>query len=439
MTKMEPKLSPPRRGVYYGWIIVGVAMVSMAFWFGFRTSFAVFFATLIDHFHWSRAEAAGVQSLAMLVYMVMAPIVGTLVDRIGPRKVILPGIILTSLGLVLCTQIQTLGHFYLFFGLIAGIGIASLSLSAFTVILAHWFQRYRGRAYGLAAGGIGLGALIFVPLIQYLIYSYGWQWAFLIFGLLFILIPLPLNAIFLKHKPQEIGRLPDGDFFVPGPPAALQGMAGEGAFHPSPARKEWRLRELLKTGRFWSLLFFAGCTGCAVYIIMVHSVRYMEDQGVNKMWAASLFAGMSAISAAFRFLWGWFSDRAGREITFTLGGIFFSSGILSLLFLQYLHSPIFLYLFAVLFGIGWGSTSPMFMAVSADLYQGKNFGLIYGFVEGMIGIGGAFGAWVAGFIFDQTQNYLWAFVLAILLNLTSVYLLWVAAPRKVRPIRTKEV
>ncbi len=432
---MEPVLAPPKKGIYYGWVIVCLAMVSMAFWFGFRTTFAVFFAALVDHFHWSRAEAAGVQSLAMLVYMVMAPIVGTLIDRIGPRKVILPGIILASVGLGLCTQIQTLGHFYLFFGLIAGIGIAGLSLSAFTVLLAHWFLKYRGRAYGLAAGGIGLGPLIFVPLVQYLISSSGWPWAFLVFGLLMVLIPLPLNAVFLKHKPREVGRLPDGELLPAGLPAGAPKLAGQTVSPPLSPRKEWKVRDLMRTGRFWSLLLFPGCSGCALYIIIVHSVKYMDDLGIEKMWAASLFAAMSAISAAFRFLWGWFSDRRGREITFTLGAACFSSGILFLLLVQYFHSPIFLYLYVVFFGIGWGSTSPIFMAASADLYQGEKFGLIYGLVEGIIGIGGAFGAWVAGFIFDQAQNYLWAFILAILLNQTSVGLIWIAAPRKARPVK----
>ena len=108
---MEQELSPPRTRFFYGWVIVGLAMVSMSFWFGVRTTFSVFFVALIDHFHWSRAEAAGAQSIAMLVYMVMAPIIGVLVERIGPRKTILPGIFLSGLGFLLCSQINGLFQF----------------------------------------------------------------------------------------------------------------------------------------------------------------------------------------------------------------------------------------------------------------------------------------------------------------------------------------
>jgi len=102
-------------------------------------------------------------------------------------------------------------------------------------------------------------------------------------------------------------------------------------------------------------------------------------------------------------------------------------------------SPVPIYSFSysslficLLFGAGWGVTAPMFMSITGDLYKGKNFGLIYGMVEGSIGLGSALGAWVAGYIFDQTQNYLWAFILAILLNFISILLVWSAAPRKFR-------
>ena len=82
--------------------------------------------------------------------------------------------------------------------------------------------------------------------------------------------------------------------------------------------------------------------------------------------------------------------------------------------------------------MGWGVTAPMFMSVSADLFKGKIFGLIYGFIEASIGLAGALGAWVAGFIFDQTRSYAMAFILAIVVLLLSCLFIWLAAPRKFR-------
>jgi len=432
MLSMEVRSTLAPRRFYYGWVIVGLSMVSMSFWFGIRTTFSVFFVALIDHFHWGRAEAAGAQSVAMFVYMIMSPVIGTLVDRIEPRKVVLPGIILTGLGLLLCTQIQTLIQFYLFFGVIVGIGVTCLSIAPFTVILAHWFERKRGTANGLAGVGIGLGILILVPPIQYLISAQGWQFAYLIFSLVILAIPLPLNAFFLKHRPQDMGLLPDGDSSTQLNKVNGQKTQSEGVAGSSSVRKEEDLGKILKTIKFWYVILFPSFTTFGVYIIIVHHIKYLVDLGVDKIWAASLFAVIGTLSAIFRFFWGWFSDRVGREITFTLGGICFSSGILFLLLFQYIPSTILLYLFSAFFGAGWGVSAPMFMSITGDLYKGKNFGLIYGMVEGVIGLGGALGAWVAGYIFDQTLSYFWAFVLAIVFNLISILLVWLAAPRRFR-------
>ncbi len=420
------------RHFYYGWVIVGLSMVSMALWFGTRTTFSVFFVALIDHFHWGRAEAAGAQSIAMVVYMIMAPIIGTLVDRIGPRKVIVPGILLTGLGFLLCTQIQTLFQFYLFFGIIVGIGVTCLSIAPFTVILAHWFERKRGTANGLAGVGIGLGIFILVPLIQYLISTQGWQFAFFILSLLILAFPLPLNAIFLKHRPQEIGLLIDGDLLPPSDHRGTKDPKNKEGSNPPLFHREKELIKIFKTARFWYAILYPSLTTLGVYIIIVHHLRYLVDLGVDKIWAASLFAIVGVLSAGFRLFWGWFSDRMGREITFTMGEICFSSGILFLLLFQHAHSYALLYLFALFFGAGWGVTAPMFMSITADLYKGKHFGLIYGMLEGMIGLGSAFGAWIGGYIFDQTNNYFWAFMLAMILNLMSILLVWLAAPRKSR-------
>jgi len=433
---MEEIPPSPQRRFYYGWVIVGLAMISMGFWFAIRATFSVFFAELVDRFHWGRAEAAGVQSLTLFVYMATAPIIGTLVDRVGPRKVVVAGAFLTGVGLLLCTQIQSLLQFYLFFGLIVGVGSSGLSIAPFTVVLTHWFERKRGTANGLAGVGMGVGIFLFLPLIQYLISLYGWRVAFLVFGLLSFLIPLPLNAIFLRRTPKEMGCLPDGDLYVD-PSGSDHKIRTDRDLRVPIPKQDPSLSDVIRTVRFWLLLIFPSLTSLGVYVILVHHTKHLIDLGVEKLWAASLFAGMGALSAAFRFFWGWFSDRRGREITFTLGGICFSSGILFLILFQYYPLPPVLYLFVIFFGMGWGATAPMYMSIAADLYKGKNFGLIYGVLEAAIGVGAAIGSWIAGYIFDKTGTYLWAFILAILLNIISIILAWFVAPRKARPIQSR--
>ncbi len=410
----------------------------MAFWFGVRTTFSLFFVALIDTFRWGRAETAMAQSIAMGIYMILAPIVGTLVDRIGPRRAILPGIALTGLGFLLCTQIKTLLQFYLFFGIIVGIGVTCLSITPFTTILTHWFERKRGMANGLASVGIGLGPLLLLPFLQYLITHQGWAFTYLVFGLMILAIPLPLNLFFLRHQPQEMGLLPDGDRPknpVEVPQDKSENLLSEPSLAPL---RERSFGEFMKMGRFWLILIFPSLTVFGVYTVIVHHVKYLVDLGLEKMWVATLFAMASALSGGFRFFWGWLSDRIGREMTYTLGGICFCFAIVFLLIYPPFSNRVLLYLFAISFGAGWGVTAPMFMSISADLFKGKFFGTFYGMVEGVIGIGGALGSWLGGYLFDQTQSYFWAFFLVIPLNLISILLVWLAAPRKYQNLRPVE-
>jgi len=412
-------------GVYYGWIIVAVALISMAFWFGIRTSFSIFYVALLEDFQWNRGDSAGVQSMALFSYTIIAPIVGGLIDRFGPRRIIVPGILVFTLGLVFCYTINNLLQFYLFYGVIVGSGVTCIGLVSYSATLAHWFVKKRGLASGIAVSGIGLGTFLWVPLSQYLISKWGWRLSFVILGGLFLVILLPLNAIFLRHKPQNTGQRYNKVVYE------------EPCIEPQSKRSDqresedsWTIIKVLGNSRFWTFLVFPFLAVIGIYIILVHNVKFLVDQGMDKMTAAFIFAMTGVISSVFRIFWGWLSDRIGRETTYTLGMFCGCMGVLSLLLLENMQSKCFVYTFIFFFSMGWGVTAPMFIAAAADLFKGKTFGLIYGFVETAIGVGGSFGSWIAGFIFDKTHSYQMAFVLVIFVFIFSCFFMWLAAPRK---------
>jgi MFS family permease len=303
------------------------------------------------------------------------------------------------------------------------------------VLLAHWFEHRRGTANGLASIGIGTGTLVFVPLMQYLISIKGWQFAYLIFGLLILMIPLPLNAFFLRHTPKELGLLPDGETLKRIEETDLKKVTETGMIGSPSTTDEMNYRDIIKNPRFWELLIFPSLVSFGAYFIIVHHVKYLTDLGVDRSWAASLFAGIGALSGGFRFFWGWLSDRTGREIAFTFGMIFFTLGVLFLLLFETLRLTPILYLFAFCFGSGWGVSAPLFMSIAADLYKGRNFGWVYGTLEGVLGIGASLGAYVGGAIFDRTGSYFWGFILIMIFSLLSIPLVWLVAPRKFRRIR----
>jgi MFS family permease len=332
---------------YYGWIIVGLGLVSMSFWFGVRSSFSVFYVALLEEFHWSRGEAAGVQSMAMLTYTFIAPVAGGLIDRLGPRRVIVPGILLLFAGLVLCSSVKTLFQFYLFYGVLVAAGSTCIAIVAFSAILAHWFERKRGLASGIAVSGMGLGTFLLVPLSQSLITSYGWRPAFAILGGLVLLIALPLNLLFLKHKPEELGLQADGVKLA----HAAEGSGTQHAASSNP-QKDWALKEVIRTRSFWALVAFPFFSLIGVYIVVVHNVRFMVDKGIDPMTAAFIFALAGMSTSIFRIFWGWISDHVGREKAYTAGMVSLFLGVFSLMLLDASGEKAFMYPFFV--SSAWG-------------------------------------------------------------------------------------
>jgi MFS family permease len=412
-------------GIYYGWVIVAVALVSMGFWFGIRSSFSVFYVALLEDFPWSRGETAGVQSMALITYTILAPLVGGLIDRVGPRRIIGPGILLLMLGLVLCAFVKTLAQFYLYYGVVMAAGITCISIVSYSAILAHWFERKRGFASGVAVSGMGVGTFFLVPLSQYFIALWGWRITFVALGGLVLIILFPVVVIFLRHKPQELGLMPDGLRSGETPNNGLMG-----SMEPDRAEIDWTLKKALGTKSFWALLGLILLGVIGVFIVLVHHVKFLVDTGIDKMTVAVLFGLIGIISSGFRIFWGWLSDRIGREFAYTMGMICICIGVCSLLLIETAGARVLVYPFFIFFGIGWGVTAPMFMATAADLFKGRIFGLIYGIMEGGVGIGAALGAWVPGYIFDRAHSYEWAFAIAIIVFVLSGLLMWVAAPRK---------
>jgi len=412
-------------GIYYGWIIVAVALISMAFWFGIRASFSVFYVALLEDFAWSRGETAGVQSMALITYTVLAPLVGGIIDRLGPRRIVAVGVVILATGFVLCAFVKTLVQLYVSYGIIMSAGVTCVSIVAYSPILANWFEKKRGLASGIAVSGMGIGTFFLVPLSQYFIALWGWRITFAALGGIVFVILFPLVSVFLRHRPEELGLMPDG---MDGEKRHDNGSPS--SREPDRLKEEWTFKKALGAKRFWALLGLILFAAMGVFIVIVHHVKFLVDTGIDKMTVSMLFGLIGIISSGFRIFWGWLSDRIGRELAYTMGMICICIGVCSLLLIEPMRARVLVYPFFIFFGIGWGVTAPMFIAAAADLFQGRIFGFIYGIMEGGVGIGAAFGAWVPGYIFDRTHSYQWGFALALAGFVLSGLLMWVVAPKK---------
>ena len=417
-------------------MVVASVFLAQAITYGVYYSFSVFFVAMVEEFGWGRAATAGVFSLLVLVIGFTGVVVGALIDRLGPSRVVPSGAILLTLGLLATSQLSELWQFYLFFGVVAGLGISTSGWVPCVTVVSRWFSNQRGLAIGIASAGIGLGIVAMVPISQYLISSFGWRSAYLILAGVALVGIVPHAALLQLGGPEQLGLKPDGRAAdVPtARPAKAARKRGLVVVDRKWASYPWTISSALRTARFWLLLANLLLSVLTNQMLWVHQVAYLVDTGYDKMLAASVAGFAGLVSMPGKIFWGAVADRLGRELTFTLGIATMLLAIGLLVLTGSVQAVWLVLVFAVTFALGYAINAPLTPSAAADIFAGRRFGSIYGLLNVGMGLGGAFGAWLAGYVFDVTGSYVVAFALAAVGSTASVVCMWLAAPRKVRRV-----
>ena len=406
--------STPAPRFFYGWVIVAVSGLTLLVAFGIRLSFTVFFVALTEEFGWPRASTSLIFSVSMIVFAITSIAAGMAMDRWGARLVFAFGAALLASGLLLSSQVRTLGQLILSYGLIAGLGITILGLGPQAGLLAAWFRRRLGVAIGLAFAGTGLGTLTLTPGVEYLIRVAGWQTAYRFLAALALLL-VPVILIFVRRSPAALGLYPDG-----AAEAATGGVSGR------KRRGDWTMGQAIRTPSFWLLILAAlGAIG-PLRMLTVHQLAVVADAGFDRLLAATVIGAAGAITAVSFIFFGALSDRIGRRKTYLLGSLCLIAAILILESLR--SSPQFgrLLLYALLLGLGEGTRSSLVTAVASDLFPGPALGAINGAVGSAFGAGAALFPWLAGRAYDLSGVYTSAFAMAGTAVLISTLALWLA-------------
>jgi MFS family permease len=419
---------------FYGWIIVAVSFVTLFLVVGTRFSLGIFYLEILEEYSWTRAETAGAFSTMMAVHAVFSLAVGVLFDRLGPRKLFPLGGLAIAIGFAACSQIRAIWHLYLFLGGIAAVGVSTLAFVPHMALVPNWFVRRRGLATGIVYAGIGSGQLALAPLIQGMVSSIGWRAAFVVLAGAILLVVVPLTAIFQRRRPEEMGLYPDGvpPTEVPPPSRVLQHRPARGAADKA---MEWTIFQAARTPQFWLLMLTGTGLGMNLNTLMVHQMAFLTDVGYSKLLAAGLLGVIGGLRSVGGMSLGSLSDRVGREMAYSIGSIAAFVGIILLMSIQDTSQPWRLYLFVLTYGLGYGALGPVYAAATADLFPGKQLGTILGVLEAGYGLGGALGAFAAGYLFDVLGHYVVSFTLVLSAIAFSCAGLWLAAPRRVRALR----
>jgi len=401
------------RHVHYAWVIVAIGAVMRLFSSSFRSSSSILIPRLVDSFGWSYGAVGLGFAIQWIVSGLFGPPAGWLGDRYGVRWAMRLGAVLFIVGMVLTGFMRELWQFYLFFGVIlsAAMGIFQVPLTAAVTL---WFRKHLGTGMGLLQSSQGVGPLVAVPIMLYIIHLFGGgldglRAAFWIPGIVggaTILVMIK----FFYNEPAEIGVRPFG---APEDEPIRAVQTGEIA----KVRTKVFLKQAQKTSAFWNLIgiHFWGCAGHA--IILVYLVAMAEDEGVSKGLAAGAFVTMSVTSTITRFAVPVIADRMGSKPA--MAGCFFLQ-VAPICLLFFAQDAWHFYLFAVLFGIGFGGEMSAFPIINRQYYGSGPIGTTYGYQMMGAGVGMAAGALMGGQLRDITGNFDATMGLSLALSMVGV-------------------
>ncbi len=394
-----------------GWGIVAAGFLTFAVSAGLMHSYPVFFVAFLAEFGWSRARASVAYSVSQLLTGASSPVVGVLVDRVGPRRLVLLGGIVLALGLALSARVSALWHLIVLYGVVMTVGANCLGLVVLTPLVARRFVQKRGLVLSIVQAANGFGRAGSVPLVQFLISTVGWRRAYLglAAGMAIAIVPLAQS------------------FRGGGLPAVERTSAASGR---SPTRagatasRDWTLREAMATPHFWLLFLVYLLTGLGSFFVALHQLAFAVDVGFDTLHAASILGIGSFLSVAGTIFTGTISDYVGREVSAIFAYGISIVGVVAALFISSPDQTWLLWIHACFFGLTWGARGPMITAKTADLFQGRHLGAILGVISIGTGIGAAVGAWASGLIFDLSGSYRLAFLLSIASYLAGCVAFW---------------
>ena len=402
--------------IFYGWWIVfacfTIAMyMSGSVFYGFTT----IFKPIAEEFGWSYTSVSVAASIRGLEAGLLAPVAGIIVDRWGPRRLIFAGALCIGFGLLLLSQVQSIGTFYLAF-ILMSLGISSCGISVTVTAVANWFRRRVGLATGITICGYGSAGLL-VPLMVRLVDTYDWRMAVAIMGAGMFVIGLPLSML-LRHKPEQYGYLPDGEVSSQ---TALDGSP----LKPPVQEVNITVRQAMKTRTFWLIILAVMPQFISVPAVVTHVMPYLSSVGIARTISGLVATAIPLLSIGGRFGFGWFADRYLAERLSALALAMLALGLVCFegvsLGWTWLLVP-----FLIFLGFGYGGINTMVGVLLRGHFGRGNFGTIIGFAWGILMVATVIGPPIAGWVFDHWGSYqgTWvalagtAFIGAIIMTMT---------------------
>ncbi len=373
-------VTPRMRGLFYGWWLVAVSgFVMVLATVPLFHAMSVWAVALERHFGWNRTQLGFALTFTRVESGVMGPLEGYLTDRVGTRRMVFFGLIILALGFLFFGQVRNLWMFYLAYVLMSmGEGLGSWV--PLMTLLNHWFARRRATAMAWASVGSRAGALVLVPVIAWAIDPdhdrLGWTLTATVIGVFVLVVALPISRL-IRNRPQDYDLLPDGDPLHSDQQVSAATTRSRTGYRRDEADSspDMTPSQALRTPAFWLIAFGHGLASMVILAILAHLGLMMEDKGFQVQTTAWIVIVYLAVAMVFQLVGGYLGDRFPKRIVLFA---FTSLQSLAVVVLTAAWSLSTYYLFAVLFGMGFGGRNPLTTAIRGDYFGRASYGKILG-------------------------------------------------------------
>jgi sugar phosphate permease len=412
--------SPPASGrLHYAWVIVAVAFVVAVVTAGVRSTPGVLIVPLEDEFHWSRATISFALGINLLLFGAIGPFAAAVMDRIGARRTMTLALAATAVGVVLTPAMSEPWQLILLWGVVVGLSTGFIGGYVAAYIAGRWFRAREGLVVGLLTAANAAGQLVFLPAMAFLVAHSGWRMMSLILaGTVVVFLPLP--ALLMRDRPEDVGLRPYGDSGASRADAALPGNPVAVAFGALAVGARSRDFWLIAGGYFV-------CGATTNGLIGTHLIAACVDHGLSEVAGAGLLAATGVFAVLGGAIAGWLSDRWDNRLL--LCGYYGFRG-LSLLYLPFAFdlSIYGLPVFAVVYGLDWIASAPPTVRLLTGVVGPARIGIMVAWITVIHQIGSASAAYLAGVLRIEFGTYLEAFIISgILLIVAAVMVLFVGA------------
>ena len=417
------------RKIFYGWTIVGVGfLANVASAFALASTMSIFLKPLTADLGISRGVFSLLRSGEGIIGALVAPFVGTLVDRHGGRWLIAIGTAIVALGYLMLGHVEYFSQFALVRFTLVTLGDAMMGSMVVNIVIAQWFLHRRGRALALSSMGVGFAKVCMPILAASLMVWLGWRQTWIVFAFMTLALAVGPALLFIKRSPEEMGLLPDGAQ----KPIGLEAAIGRGKKVASELTINqdlvWTRSEAMRTQAFWLLVITFGIASMGVTGLNLHVFSYVTDLGHPPVIAATVMSVIASMQLASPLVWGVVAERIEVRVAAMLRFVIQAIGLalaISTTNLFCLYAGFFLY------GIGLGGNMVLPEILWANYFGRRSLGTVRGLglliSQALAAVGPPF----FGFLFDITRGYGLSFVIFGCALITSAFLsLMLRPPQK---------